>query len=70
MNPAMHSDPREMARRFNEDESVWQRYEQKCLDRLLASPRRALTSVTLDEFDWREAESDVRETRCIGAELP
>jgi hypothetical protein len=70
MNTPMQSDPREMARRFNEDEAVWQRYEQKRLDRLLSRPRWPLAGMILDEFDWREAEAEVRETRCIGVELP
>ncbi len=59
-----------MVRRFNEDEEVWRRFEQKRLERLLLGPRWPLAEEELDRLDWLEAESEVRQTRCIGSEEP
>jgi len=54
------SDAQELARRFNEDEAVWQRFEEKRRRRDLASP---IPDELLDEIDWREAEREVRVTQ-------
>lgn len=60
------TDLQERIRRFNEDEAVWQRFEQKRnVRRLLGSPLDVPEEI-LDEIDWREAECEVRQTRCIG----
>ena len=56
-------DTQEIARRFNEDEAVWRRFEQKRSQRDSASP---LPEEILDEIDWREAEQECRQTRCVG----
>jgi hypothetical protein len=59
----------ELARRFNEDEAVWQRYEYRRRLRLLLGiePQSA---EFLDEFDWSEAERECRQTRCVGQRRP
>lgn len=59
-------DAQELARRFNEEEAVWQRFEQKRRIRDSTSP---LPEETLDEIDWREAERECRQTRCVGRPL-
>jgi hypothetical protein len=60
------SDPQELARRFNEDEAVWRRFEQKRSFRDSASSR---PEELLDETDWQEAERECRQTRCVGKPL-
>jgi hypothetical protein len=60
------SDTQDSARRFNEDEAVWQRFEEK---RRLRDPASSLFEEVLDEIDWQEAEREVRETRCVGQPL-
>jgi len=57
------SDIQETVHRFNEDEAVWRRFEEK---RRLRDPSSPLPEKVLDEIDWREAERDCRQTRCIG----
>jgi hypothetical protein len=57
------SDTQENVRRFNEDEAVWRRFEQK---RLLRDPFSALPEEVLDEIDWREAERECRQLRYAG----
>ena len=59
-------DPRELARRFNEDEAVRRCYEHKLELRRLLGSRSPLTEEVLDDLDWLEAERECRETRCIG----
>jgi len=59
-------DTQELARRFNEDEAVWRRFEQKRSQRDSASP---LPEEVFDEIDWREAEQECRQTRCVGFPL-
>jgi hypothetical protein len=66
----MHPDAHELARRFNEDEEVWHRYQEKRLRRLLSGFRSPFSEEFLDDLDWREAEAEVGQTRCIGKELP
>jgi len=53
----------ELARRFNEDEAVWRRFEHRRSQRDSASP---LSEEILDEIDWREAEQKCSQTRCVG----
>jgi len=55
-------DTQELARRFNEDEAVWRRFEQKRSQRHSAS---SIPEEILDEIDWREAEQECRQTRCV-----
>ena len=64
------ADPQELARRFNADEAVWQRYEQKRGSRRLLGKDSPLTEEVLDYLDWLEAERERQETRCIGRLMP
>lgn len=59
-------EPQELARRFNEDEAVWRRYEQKRGLRRLFGSRSLLPEEVLDGCDWLEAERECREVRYIG----
>ena len=60
----------ELARRFNEEEAVWQRFEQKRKSRLRPSPDSLLSEELLDALDWLESERELREVRCVGRALP
>jgi hypothetical protein len=56
----------ELARRFNEDESVWRCYEHtRTLRRLLGS-RTPLVEDILAYLDWQEAERQCRAVRAVG----
>lgn len=58
--------PQELARRFNEDDTVWCRYQQKRgLDRFRGSSR-LFTEEALDRINWLEAEGECRERRYVG----
>ena len=69
--PTLHGigkeiDSQEMARRFNEDETLWQSYEHKrTLRRILGSPS-PLPEDILDYLDWQEAQRECRTTRAVG----
>ncbi len=56
----------ELARRFNEDEAVWRRYQQKRDLRRLFGSRSLLPEEVLDDCDWLEAEREGREKRYLG----
>jgi hypothetical protein len=56
----------ELARRFNEDEAVWQRFNDK---RGLRESNSLVSEEVLDGIAWREAEQECRQTRCIGKTL-
>jgi hypothetical protein len=56
----------ELARRFNEDEAVWQCFNNK---RLLRKSNSFVSEELLDEIAWRESEQECRPTRCIGKRL-
>jgi len=56
-------DVQESVRRFNEDEAVWRRFEER---RGLRDPSSPVPEEVLDEIDWREAERECRQTRCVG----
>jgi hypothetical protein len=56
----------ELARRFNEDEAVWQCFNNK---RLLRKSNSFVSEELLDEIAWRESEQECRPTRCIGKPL-
>ena len=60
----------ELARRFNEDEAVWQRFEQKRKLRQRFGPDSLLSEEIMDALDWLESERECRETRCVGRVLP
>ena len=60
------SDTQDNVRRFNEDEAVWQRFNDK---RELSDSNSLVSEEVLDEIAWREAEQECRQTRCIGKTL-
>jgi len=60
----------ELARRFNEDEAVWRRCEQKRELRRLLGSRCPLPEEILDDLDWLEAGRECRQTLCIGRFVP
>jgi hypothetical protein len=62
--------PQELARRFNEDEAVWRRYQQKRRLRRTLGVRVPLPEEILDYLAWREAERECREKRYIGGKSP
>ena len=63
MNPVI--DTQELARRFNEDEAVWRRYQPLRMLRRRISKRSRLAK-QLDQLAWQRAERECRQTRCIG----
>lgn len=64
MKALLHS--QKLARRFNEDEAVWQRFTDK---RELRDSNSLVSEEVLDKIAWREAEQECRQTRCIGKTL-
>lgn len=64
MKALLHS--QELARRFNEEEAVWQRFNDK---RELRHPDSIVSQEVLDEIAWHEAEQECRQTRCVGKSL-
>jgi hypothetical protein len=56
----------ERARRFDEDEAVWQRYEYRRRLRLRLGGESVLRDEVLDALDWIEAERECRLTWCVG----
>lgn len=64
------TDSQELARRFNEDEAVWQRYEYRRRLRLRLGIESLLPDEVLDELDWSEAERECRQAWCVGERLP
>ncbi len=59
-------DSRELARRFNEDETVWRRYEYRRSLRIRLGIESLDFDEVLDELEWIEAERECRQTRCVG----
>lgn len=65
------NDVHENVRRFDEEEAVWKRYEEKRarrkrLHRLLCflDPKPALAEEELDQLDWLAAEREMRGSDC------
>ena len=63
------TDSQELARRFNEDEAVWQRYEYRRGLRLRLGIESLIPDEVLDDLDLIEAEREVRQVRCIGVQV-
>ena len=59
------SDTQEFARRFNEEETIWQRFQEKRLTRPSREADSPLPESILDHFDWLEAEREIRTTRAV-----
>ena len=57
----------ELARRFNEDEAIWQSYESSRKMRL--RDETLLADEILDELDWIEAERECRQIRLVGTRV-
>lgn len=55
-------DTQEFARRFNEEDAIWQRFQRKRLARRLPRSDSPLPESALDHFDWLEAEREIRTT--------
>ena len=66
MNQYCASDSQKLVRRFNEDEAVWRRCEEKRLRRRLLSSTSAIPEEILCYLDWLEAEREMRLTRSVG----
>jgi hypothetical protein len=62
-------DSQALAGRFNEDEAVRSRYEQKCRLRQLRGLQTPLPEEVLDALDWLEAEQECRKTPCNGRQI-
>lgn len=63
------ADPQELARRFNEDETVWQEYARLRRLRRRCGLGVALPSDLLDRLDWLTAERKGRIVRGMGKVL-
>ena len=59
-------DTQELARRFNEDEAVWRRYQQKRARLLRRLSVRSRLAKQFDRLAWQQAERECRQTRRIG----
>jgi len=62
------SDIQELVRRFNEDEAVWQRFQENRLRRFTGDDSPAPDSI-LEDLDWLGAEQEIRTTRAIARTL-
>jgi hypothetical protein len=58
-------DNQEIALRFNEEEAMWLRFQQKRLARRLLEADSSLPGNILDRLDWTEAQRETRMTRAI-----
>jgi len=56
----------ELARRFNEDETVWHTFEEKRALRKLLGSDAPLPKKISDWLDWQEAERECRVMRAVG----
>jgi len=60
-------DVQELVRRFNEDEAVWRRYEEKRREkRRRFRLRLHLAEKLLDQLGWSAAEREARPVRAVG----
>jgi len=66
----VNQNSQELARRFNEDEAVWRRYEQKRAARRLPGSQLPLPEELWDALDWQAAERECREVRAVGFNNP
>ena len=64
------ADPQELARRFNENETVWRTFERKRERRRTLGSRAPFSELALDDLDWAEAERECGEVRCVGKFMP
>ena len=59
-------DTRELVHRFNRDEAIWRNFEKKREQRRRDRVGSLIPDEILDAIDWREAERENRNVRCIG----
>jgi hypothetical protein len=59
------SDTQEFARQFNEEEAIWQRFQEKSRTRRLPGSDSPLPESVLDQVDWLEAEREIRIARAV-----
>ena len=60
----------ELARRNNENATVFAAYERRRRLRRLAGKKAGRTSKKLDELDWQSAEREARPVHAVGFFLP
>ena len=72
MSTDFQPDPQELARRFNEAEAVWRRYEARRAQRHVPGLKSSapLPEAILDALDWEAAEREGRPVRAVGHAIP
>lgn len=55
----------EFARRFNEEEAMWQRFHEKRLARRFPRSDSPMLESILDHLAWLEAEREIRTARAV-----
>ena len=64
------NDVHENVRRFNQEEAIWQRYQQKRKERRRRFRLRSrLAEKLLDRLDWIAAVREMPRSDCVGKEL-
>jgi hypothetical protein len=70
MTPLIN-DVQENVRRFNQEEAIWQCYEEKQKRRRRVFRMRSkVGEKLLDRLDWIAAEREMRRSDCVGKQLP
>ena len=65
------NDVQENVRRFNQEEAVWRRYQEKRKRRRRRFRLRSkVAEELLDRLDWFAAEREMQRSDCIGKTLP
>ena len=64
------SDVHEFVRRFNQEEAIWRRYQEKRAERRRRFRLRSrVAEKLLDRLDWIAAKREMRRSDCVGKEL-
>ncbi len=64
------NDVQENVRRFNQEEAIWQRYQEKRAERRRRFRLRTrVAEKLLDRLDWIAAVREMRRSDCVGKEL-
>ena len=64
------NDVHENVRRFNEEEAIWRRYQEKRKQRRRRFRLRSkVAEQLLDRLDWMAAERQMRRSDCVGKAL-
>jgi hypothetical protein len=64
-DPGFATDTQEFARGFNEEEAIWQRFQEIRLRRRSRETGSALPDSILDHLDWAAAEREIRTIRAV-----